>query len=130
MGGGKITVFFDGACPLCRREIDFYRRRMGADSVCWVDVAGRVPADDRDVAPGLTAAQARARFHLLDENGTLHSGGDAFTRLWLSLPAFRPVARILQHRPFPAIMNVLYDIFLHLRPVLQRAVRLGGTRNR
>lgn len=36
---GKLTVYYDGACPLCRREIEFYRRRRGADAIEWVDAA-------------------------------------------------------------------------------------------
>ena len=32
-------VFYDGACPLCIREIAFYKRRKGADGVTWVDVS-------------------------------------------------------------------------------------------
>jgi hypothetical protein len=36
---GKLTVYYDGACPLCRREIDFYRRRGRAAPIEWVDAA-------------------------------------------------------------------------------------------
>ena len=24
-----LTVYYDGACPVCRREIGFYRKRTG-----------------------------------------------------------------------------------------------------
>lgn len=50
------TVYYDGACPLCQREISFYRQRKGAEAVRWVDVA----QDDapKDLGPGLDAETA------------------------------------------------------------------------
>ena len=32
-------VFFDGACPLCAREIEFYQKQEGASRIAWVDGA-------------------------------------------------------------------------------------------
>jgi len=67
----QLTVYYDGACPLCRREIDFYRRRSGGDSVAWVDAAA---FEDHLISPDLTRADALARFHVRLPNGTLESG--------------------------------------------------------
>ena len=83
-----VTVFYDGACPLCEKEISFYRRRPGADSVRWVDVNQAGPAI---LGPDLTREQALARFHVRDDRGQLTSGGAAFSRLWSALPGFRPI---------------------------------------
>ena len=68
----ELTVFYDGACPLCEREISFYQRQAGSDRLCWVDVSS-VP--DGEVAPGLSRDQALNRFHVLSADGTLASGG-------------------------------------------------------
>ena len=35
----SATVYFVGACPVCPREIEMYRRQPGADAIQWVDVA-------------------------------------------------------------------------------------------
>lgn len=32
---GVATVFYDGSCPLCSREIAHYRRLRGAESLKW-----------------------------------------------------------------------------------------------
>ena len=35
----SLTVFFDGSCPICSKEIIFYKMRAGADELSWVDVS-------------------------------------------------------------------------------------------
>jgi len=114
-----LTVYYDGACPLCQREIGFYRRRRGADAIAWIDVSRAGPGE---IAPDLSKAQAMARFHVRDNDGTLLDGGDAFARLWASLPGFRTAGRVFRRRPFAWLLNRGYDAFLPLRPLLQAMV--------
>tara|TARA_R110002167_G_scaffold24188_8_gene85458 strand:+ start:90 stop:482 length:393 start_codon:yes stop_codon:yes gene_type:complete len=112
----NLTVFYDGACPLCAREIGFYRRRRGADAVNWVDVS----RDGEDEpAPGLSRRQALARFHVREADGRMLSGGRAFAALWLSLPGFRPLGRLFRLAPLAALLERAYSGFLKLRPRLQ-----------
>ncbi len=35
----SLTVYFDGACPLCRMEIDHYRKQDSAGKICFLDVS-------------------------------------------------------------------------------------------
>lgn len=114
------TVFYDGGCPLCAREIAFYRRRAGAEAIRWIDVHGLAGAE---VAPGLSKAQALARFHVATPEGRIVSGGAAFARLWAALPGFRPVGRLFQHAPLTWLLDRAYDLFLKLRPRLQAWLR-------
>jgi predicted DCC family thiol-disulfide oxidoreductase YuxK len=115
-GDKELTVFYDGACPLCSREISFYKRQRGSGSVAWVDVA---KAAEDDVSPGLSRDQALTRFHVLDKSGTLFSGGAAFSRLLLAFPVFKPLGVLLQIRPLSLISEGVYQLFLKFRPRLQ-----------
>ena len=115
----KLTVFYDGACPLCDREISFYRRRKGAGGVSWVDVS-RSP--EEEVAPGLSKERALARFHVRNADGTIVSGGAAFAGLWAVLPGFRLLGRLFQIRPLTWALNRAYVLFLGFRPRLQNLV--------
>lgn len=110
------TAYYDGACPLCAREIGFYRRQDGADRICWVDISD---IDTVDVAPDLTREQALTRFTVRDADGSLVSGGRAFTRIWMRLPLFRWLATVFEIQPFNWLLDQAYDLFLKLRPRLQ-----------
>jgi predicted DCC family thiol-disulfide oxidoreductase YuxK len=115
-----LTVFFDGSCPICTKEIDFYRRRNGAEFISWVDVSNKnaeIASTDR------SRQQLLSRFHVMRSDGTLISGGQAFAELWASLPGFILVGKIFQLPGFNYIADVGYDFFLILRPKLQNIFR-------
>jgi predicted DCC family thiol-disulfide oxidoreductase YuxK len=123
-GGSSCTVYHDGACPLCRREIAFYRRRAGANAIRWVDVAD---ADNADLGLGLDAAQAISRFHVRLGDGQLRSGAAGFAALWSALPGFRWAGRIAGAPPILWALELGYRAFLRIRPWLQRRVSDGCT---
>ena len=87
------TIFFDGGCPLCLREIRHYRRRPGASNMLWIDISQDT---DALAAHGLTRDQAMARFHVRDAVGRWHTGAWAFAELWSHLPAYRWLAGLLR----------------------------------
>jgi predicted DCC family thiol-disulfide oxidoreductase YuxK len=113
-----VTVYYDGSCPLCRREIAVYQRAEGGDSVNWCDVS---QAD----APlgGISTEQAMARFHVRGSDGMLQDGARAFIALWLSLPRWRWLGRVASIPPVPVLLEGLYRAFLPMRPLLQKMVR-------
>lgn len=120
----RPTVFYDGACPLCSREIGFYRRRRGAGNIDWVDISR---ASDGEIVPGLSKDQALARFHLLLPDGRLVSGGAAFAHLWAAIPGFRLMGKVFLSRPLAGVIDRAYDLFLTVRPRLQRLVSLRAS---
>jgi len=115
----QLTVYFDGGCPLCTREIDFFRRRPGAEAVSWVDVSA---VEGHSVAPGLTREAAMARFHVRRGDGALLSGAAAFAEMWRALPGFRAFGRIAAIWPLTPLLELAYRAFLPVRPRLQRLV--------
>jgi predicted DCC family thiol-disulfide oxidoreductase YuxK len=115
----KVTVFYDGSCPLCRREIGLYRTSDGADAVRFCDVSDGATALPAQVS----RAQAMARFHVTDRDGRTVSGARAFIALWLALPRWRWLGRIASVPPIPSILEGAYRVFLPLRPRLQRLFR-------
>lgn len=115
----RATVYYDGACPLCSREVAFYRQRVSADVAGWIDVS---TVDEIALPPTLTKQAAMARFHVENSEGTLYSGGRAFAELWSLMPMLRPIGRLLRRKPFVWALEAGYRGFLVVRPRLQRLV--------
>lgn len=119
-----LTVLYDGACPLCRREIGVYR---GLDPLqsdtprCFADVSNAA----LPLPAGTTREQLMARFHVQRPDGELLSGAQAFLALWAALPGWRWLAFAGRLPGAVWLMERAYRMFLRWRPMLQRwAVRL------
>lgn len=106
----KVTVWYDGACPLCAREVASYQRSRGAEGVCFRDVAaGAAPP------PGVARDAALARFHVRDGDGRLHTGAAGFAALWAALPGWAWLARLAALPGVLPVMEGGYRGFLRLR---------------
>ncbi len=108
----NCTVYYDGACPVCRREIAHYQRLRGAEAIAWVDAA---TCDEGALGSGLDRSRALARFHVRDADGALVSGAQAFVAIWRRLPAFAWLAPLASSRPVLALLEVAYAWFLRAR---------------
>lgn len=119
----RLTVYFDGACPLCSLEIGHYAGQEGAEQIAFVDAA----AAGCDTGPGLGRDAALARFHARLPDGTLVSGARAFVAVWETLPRWRWAARVARVPGVMALLEGAYRAFLPVRPALSRlAGRLGA----
>jgi predicted DCC family thiol-disulfide oxidoreductase YuxK len=113
----RTVVFYDGACPLCRAEIDVYARRDGDQALCFIDVA----APETVLPPGLSRDQALARFHVVAAaDGTLLSGAAAFAELWRRVPGWRWLGHLAARPLVLRGLEIVYRAFLRVRPLIVR----------
>ncbi|MEL6873220.1 MAG: DUF393 domain-containing protein [Pseudomonadota bacterium] len=117
------TVYFDGGCPLCRREIAFLEKRAEPGHLRFEDVSATVAEDA--LGSDLDRCDALKRMHVREADGTLVSGARAFLVMWKAVPAARPFVRVLSVPPFPTLLEGAYRVFLKLRPALQWFARRG-----
>lgn len=109
---GRPTVYFDGGCPVCRREVSFYRKLPGADRVVWIDAAA---APDEALGPDLDRDTALNRMHVRDTDGRLTEGVAAFETMWRALPWAGPLAWLAGRKTLHPLLTRAYDGFLALR---------------
>lgn len=107
-----LTVYFDGACPVCSREIAMYRRQPGAEACTWVDAAS---CHAVELGAGLSRPAALARFHVRRADGSLVDGARGFAELWRTLPRWAWLGRLAGFGPMPALLDAGYRAFLVLR---------------
>lgn len=110
-----VTVLYDGACPLCAREIAIYRRQHGANEIQWLDVS-RIAEDA--IPLGLSRADVLARFHVIRRDGSATTGAAGFVELWSAFPKLRALARLAGTPPVLALLEFAYRVFLRVRPAL------------
>ncbi|PTS76175.1 DUF393 domain-containing protein [Sphingomonas sp. HMWF008] len=112
----RLTVWHDGGCPLCRREIAVMRRLDRAGAIDFIDVAAE------DATCPIDRGDLLARFHAR-EDGVLLSGAAAFAAMWRAIPLLRPLG-LAARAPFVlAGLERLYLLFLRVRPGMQRLAR-------
>jgi predicted DCC family thiol-disulfide oxidoreductase YuxK len=109
-----VKVWYDGACPLCLREIALMRRLDRRGRITFVDVA-----EGSDPSCPVDRAQLLARFHA-EEDGVVHSGAAAFAAMWRAIPLLRPLGLAARWSPALRLLEAAYVRFLKVRPQLQR----------
>ncbi|WOI53364.1 DUF393 domain-containing protein [Parvularcula sp. LCG005] len=112
-----VTVYFDGACPLCRKEIALLRRmEKGRGRLVFEDVA------PPDATPSCAIDRQRllARFHVRLPDGEMVEGARAFTEAWSRVRGLGWLAPVGRFAPTRRLLDGVYAVFLKVRPTLQR----------
>jgi predicted DCC family thiol-disulfide oxidoreductase YuxK len=115
-----LTVWYDGSCPLCRREIALMRCLDRRRVIEFVDVMS-----SPDAACPLSKPELLASFHAR-ENGRLLSGASAFAAMWRAIPLLRPLGLLARSPAVLALLERAYLLFLRIRPRLQRLAGSGS----
>lgn len=103
-------VYYDGACPVCRREIDLWQKASGLEDVTFTNIAETAPE-------GMDQAALLARFHVKRSDGVIVDGSAAFLALWRGHRWLWPLGIMLDRFPFLQILDLGYNVFLKLRRI-------------
>ncbi len=108
----QLTLLFDGACPLCRREVNFLRSRDARGRLRFVDI------DSADYQPenfgAISYREAMGRMHALRGDGSVVRDVAVFREAyqlvglgWLYAPTDWPVVK--------PMVDGIYSIWARLR---------------
>ena len=91
----KLTIFFDGGCPLCKREVDFMSSRNQKGFLRFIDINSSDFSSDKY---GITYKQAMERIHALKSNGSIIRDVNVFQEAynliglgWIYAPTKLPI---------------------------------------
>ncbi len=118
-----LTIYYDGACPVCRRERERYTRWLGeqAGQVIWFDITGQ---EERLRAEGIDPAAALTALHVRDARGRIHRDIPAYVLLLGAVPRWRWLGHLMGLPGIRHVLSALYGIWVRRR--LKREGRLPG----
>ncbi len=107
MENWNVEVFFDGACPLCVREIDMLRRLDSKNLIRFSDIS--VPGFEPGKL-GRSYEDLMARIHGRLPDGTWIEGVEVFRQLY-SAVGFRWIVALTRIPGVSHLLNVAYRVF-------------------
>jgi len=99
-------VFFDGACPLCSKEVKLYKKLAANDKargkykddadIEWIDISKNKTELKEE---GIKYADAMQLLHVKDASGVHQVGIDAVLTVWDKIPYYRKLSKFLKSIP-------------------------------
>ena len=103
-----IKVFFDGKCGMCSREIRHYMKISPRETFIWRDIANE-PQHLKEI--NVSQSNALKRLHVIDQDGKIQIGVDAFIAIWRKIPRWRLLAFLCAMPGIKLTLGVLYNRF-------------------
>jgi len=114
----KLTLFYDGNCILCFREVKHYLKLDKKGLLRPVDIASDL-FDAEEF--GLDVKEININMHAKDESGNVFVGVDTFAEIWKRIPYYNKASFILESRKLRPALNIGYKVFAHyIRPNLPK----------
>ena len=116
----KLTLYFDGLCAVCSREIAWYQRKDTRSEIEFKDITDPKFSAETE---GLDPRAVQTYFHVRDATGRLFIGVDGFIEIWRVLPGFGSLAKAATLPPVHLALQLGYQVFVKVRPWLPRRKR-------
>lgn len=107
-----ITVFYDGKCGLCSKEINHYRKIAPQGIFEWQDIT---EFSDDLKKEGITLSEGLKLLHAKDHSGNMHVGVDAFILIWKQMKRWKILANLVSLPGIKGITNLSYQLFANWR---------------
>jgi predicted DCC family thiol-disulfide oxidoreductase YuxK len=115
-----LRVFYDGSCKVCAGEIEHYRRRDQAGRLVSIDIS---TTDFDPSSCGIPLPALMYELHVIDRQGTIYRGVDAFWAIWQAFPAaplFKLLGRLVTLPLLRPLARLGYRGFARIRPYLPK----------
>ena len=112
-----MRVYYDGACIVCSKEMDIYRKKDSHGRLKFVDISA---SNFSARGEGLDPKLVHEVFHVKDSKGNLHQGVSGFLAIWKELEIFKALSFLAQSPLFRPLFDIGYWCFIKARPFLPR----------
>ena len=111
-----IELFYDGACPICSREVRFLKRRDAAQQICFTDIA------DVDCERlGVSYDRLMQRIHARLPDGSFVEGVEVFRHAY-GILGFQRCVAVSRWAVVRWLLDKMYVLFARYRPRCQSSI--------
>jgi predicted DCC family thiol-disulfide oxidoreductase YuxK len=111
-----LSIYYDGLCHLCSREIDHYRKQEGSNQFRFVDITH---VDFDALKEGVDPVKVHKVMHVKNNKG-IYTGVDSFIEIWRYLPKYKTAAVVAENPMIKLILKAGYSVFAVIRPYLPK----------
>ena len=86
----ETKVFYNKSCSICSFEINHYKKTK--NNIEWIDINN---VNESKIETNKNAKELLRRLHT-KKNNKVFSGVDAFIEMWLEIPKYRFLAKIIR----------------------------------
>lgn len=113
----EIQVFYDGACPLCSKEIEHYRKIDTESKIEFVDIAS---SSFEASSYGIEGRDYNKKFHVKTADGEFLEGLEAFQQIWTTIDCFRFLNSATRLPVINSLAKAGYTVSSTIRPYLPK----------
>ncbi|MEO8324295.1 MAG: DUF393 domain-containing protein [Nitrospirota bacterium] len=106
-----LTVYFDGDCPICRREIDLMKIFNRKNHLQFIDFSA---SSYHPIEHGLSQCELERVIHARWSDGTLITGVEVFREMWEAI-GLRFLARLARRPTINKLLVRAYEWFARNR---------------
>ena len=115
----KLKVYYNSACPVCNAGIEMQKKRKSTCFIEWKDVH----KDEKARADLDTSLEKiREKLHVVEPDGTLKVGVEAFQSIWQHSEGEEWKARWIGRPYIKPIAIVAYNLFAKCLYIWNRAL--------
>jgi predicted DCC family thiol-disulfide oxidoreductase YuxK len=114
----KLTIFYDGRCPLCQAEIVFLSRKNQAELLHFVDINSQLFQPEQ---VGISCEKALSEMHGLYEDGELIVGVEVFAQSYKRVN-LKLLSWIFSRTILRSTLNVGYKVFAKNRHFISKTI--------
>lgn len=113
----KLTIYYDGLCQLCSREIESYQKMKAGQQFAYQDITDEGFDPKKD---GLDPLAIHKKMHIRLASGQVLTGVEAFLEIWKHLPWYRTLVPVVGNPLVKPFAKICYSIFARLRVYLPK----------
>ncbi|MDG1708209.1 MAG: DUF393 domain-containing protein [Emcibacteraceae bacterium] len=107
-----IKVFYDDRCPLCSKEIEYYKKITPSADIVWCGISQNISTLEKN---GISYIESLKIIHAINTEDKLYRGVDVFILIWQQIYGWRWFAKLVKLPLIYHASKALYSIFAQWR---------------